>query len=337
MELAYPMPHIPTAPVSLCFLTISLTIYFMFPAHWRKDTGFTRQLRWLVVAQLYMAAHMVVNNVLFTFIFFTSLPSYLQWLAALALPGIREFSSFVLTAICRRVAGGKEDIKAIMIIASFLDIYHALFLAISVASLANVITTWAFFGVDFVFNAYALIKICRASKSGRPMTELGEDVLGLVQGMFLGFVVSLVYLASLVVIYHGPNANVLGNIKNSYFDFEEIGNLEATVRSILLIVAVETVTSLVTIVVLYLKCHIDPALVFLHLMKEYGLIISTQMLYWFFIFFCLLESELWETFPCFLLLPPSLCSCLCDRPDLRVHLGFGSPKVAQPHHHCQPV
>ena len=191
--------------------------------------------------------------------------------------------------LLRRVAGGKEDINASMVIASFLDIFYALFLAIAVAGLANVVTTWVFFAVDFLFNAYGLFKIYKTAKSG--LFNVAEDVLGLVQGMFIGLVVSLTYLASLVAIYHGPNAEVMGNIKNSYFDFAEITDLESTVQNILLIVGIETATSLVTIAILRFKCQIRPALAFLHLMKEYGLIISAQMLYWFYLFFCLLESK----------------------------------------------
>ena len=213
--------------------------------------------------------------------------------------------------LLRRVAGGEVDINANMVIASFLDISYALFLAISVAGLANIVTTWAFFAVGFLFNAYGLFKIYKLAawnvphnttqditqntagikKAGSSLADVGEEVLGLVQGMFIGFAVSLTYLASLVVIYNGPNAVVMGNIKNSYFDFAEISNLEDTVRSILLIVSIESFTSLATVAVLHFKCKINPALVFLHLMKEFGFVIGTQMLYWFYLFFCLLEGE----------------------------------------------
>ena len=220
------------------------------------------------------------------------------------------------------MAGGEVDINGNMVIASFLDISYALFLAISVAGLANVVTTWTFFAVGLLFNAYGLFKLYKAAarsiackgdifpactKATKGLAQepagfdvqrvrsslavVGEEVLGLVQGMFISFVVSLSYLASLVVIYNGPNAEVMGNIKNSYFDFAEITNLEDTVRSILLIVAIETATSLATLAILHFKCKINPALVFLHLTKEYGFIISTQLLYWFYLFFCLLESE----------------------------------------------
>ena len=128
-------------------------------------------------------------------------------------------------------------------------------------------------------------------KAGSSLADVGEEVLGLVQGMFIGFAVSLTYLASLLVIYNGPNAAVMGNIKNSYFDFAEISNLEDTVRSILLIVAIESFTSLATVAVHHFKCKINPALVFIHLMKEFGFVIDTQMLYWFYLFFCLLKGE----------------------------------------------
>ena len=92
---------IPMVPTSSCFLAISITVCLLFPAAWRREPAFATQLKWLIVAQLYMAGHMVVNNLFFNFVFFISLPSYLQWLAAFALPGIREFSGYVLNTICR--------------------------------------------------------------------------------------------------------------------------------------------------------------------------------------------------------------------------------------------
>ena len=92
---------IPMLPTSSCFLAISITVALLFPADWRQQPAFANQLKWLIVAQLYMAGHMVVNNLFFNFVFFISLPDYLQWLAAFALPAIREFSGNVLNAICR--------------------------------------------------------------------------------------------------------------------------------------------------------------------------------------------------------------------------------------------
>ena len=94
---------IPMIPTSSCFLAIGITVCLLFPAAWRKETAFANQLKWLIAAQLYMASHMVVNILFFNFVFFISLPSYLQWLAAFALPAIREFSGYVLNAICRLV------------------------------------------------------------------------------------------------------------------------------------------------------------------------------------------------------------------------------------------
>ena len=84
----------------------------------------------------------------------------------------RTISSYELL---RRVAGGKEDINGSMVVASFLDIWHDLFLAIAVASLADVVTTWAFFGVNFLFNVFGLFKIYKAAKSN--LADVGEEEL----------------------------------------------------------------------------------------------------------------------------------------------------------------
>ena len=101
LELPGPVPMIPMLPVSSCFLAISITVCLLFPAAWRQEPAFASQLKWLIAAQLYMAGHMVVNFLFFNFVFFTTLPDYLQWLAAFALPAIRELSGYLLNAICR--------------------------------------------------------------------------------------------------------------------------------------------------------------------------------------------------------------------------------------------
>ena len=101
LKLPGPVPMIPMLPVSSCFLAISITVCLLFPAAWRQEPAFANQLKWLTVAQLYMAGHMVVNFLFFNFVFFTTLPDYLQWLAAFALPAIRELSGYLLNAICR--------------------------------------------------------------------------------------------------------------------------------------------------------------------------------------------------------------------------------------------
>ena len=100
-NLPGPAAMIPMLSTLACFLAMSITIYHLFPANWRQEPAFASQLKWLIVAQLYMAGHMIVTNLFYNFVFFITLPSYLQWLAALALPAIREFSGYMLTAICR--------------------------------------------------------------------------------------------------------------------------------------------------------------------------------------------------------------------------------------------
>ena len=101
LDLPGPTPMTPMIPTSACFLAVSIAVCFIFPASWRREAAFARQLKWLISAQLYMVGHMIVNLLFFNFVFFTSLASNLHWLAALALPAIREISRYLLNALCR--------------------------------------------------------------------------------------------------------------------------------------------------------------------------------------------------------------------------------------------
>ena len=101
LDMPGPVPMIPMILVSSCFLAISITVCLIFPKDWRQEPAFASQLKWLILSQLYTATHMLLCFIFFNFVFFTTMPLYLQWLAAIALPAIRELSRHIRNFICR--------------------------------------------------------------------------------------------------------------------------------------------------------------------------------------------------------------------------------------------
>ena len=79
--------------------------------------------------------------------------------------------------------------------------------------------------------------------------------------------------------YYGPNSNILGNVKNGYWQFSAVNNLWGPTKNLLFLVTVDSIS--LTFVTIFIFCAINTNLVhvFIQLMKEYGRIFSIHAYY----------------------------------------------------------
>ena len=74
--------------------------------------------------------------------------------------------------------------------------------------------------------SHLAIKISMTWRAKRNITEkslqkLKKSVQILVLAESLEIVIPLAYLVCFVIAYYGPNADILGNIKNGYWQYQE--------------------------------------------------------------------------------------------------------------------
>ena len=120
---------------------------------------------------------------------------------------------------------------------SFLNIHinagHSLFLVIKIGSMATDVTTYWILDVDFLINLCSCYKIFKLHKTKKVLHEIGklkskkeEEVQMLVVCEMMEILVHLVYLSNFVIAYYGPNANFLGNIRNRYWQYIAVKDVE---------------------------------------------------------------------------------------------------------------
>jgi hypothetical protein len=92
---------------------------------------------------------------------------------------------------------------------SIMGLFSSLFLSTCVGSVGTFISTFILLGLDFVINVYATYSIWRKYRAGQ-FQECGEKLKGLVVTEFNAIFVPFSYLLCFLVVYYGPNAEVIG-------------------------------------------------------------------------------------------------------------------------------
>ena len=97
--------------------------------------------------------------------------------------------------------------------------YHMIFLSVCVGGNATDATLYILVATDFIINNYFAAVTWRAKRNftEKSLPKLKKSVQILVLSESLEIVIPLAYLLCFVIAYHGPNADILGNIKNGYW------------------------------------------------------------------------------------------------------------------------
>ena len=235
-------------------------IWFQFPLAWRADPAFRTRAKFLLLAQMFILV-MSLQYWAFSWTFFAVPLQYQWILAilltlvrelnTLALAAICEkepnfniakgeqnqhclFRVFFvslktqlilmsdISAIAQQIALG-PDISVELVAHNLAISYHMIFLSVCVGGLATDATLYVLIAIDFVINIYFVVISWRAKRNHteESLQKLMKSVQILVLAESLEIVIPLAYLLCFIIAYHGPNADILGNIKNSYWQYQE--------------------------------------------------------------------------------------------------------------------
>lgn len=100
--------------------------------------------------------------------------------------------------------------------------YHMIFLSVCVGGIATDLTLYILVGIDLIINIFFVIQTWRAKRNPteKNVEKLMKSVQILVLAESLEIIIPLAYLLCFIIAYHGPNAEILGNIKNSYWQYQ---------------------------------------------------------------------------------------------------------------------
>ena len=252
-----------------------VTIWFLFKKEWRKITEFRKRLKYFILALALSQVLTVQYNIIAKFLL--EYKDNYQWVIALTLPFSIEFNSWVVTKLATKASGG--DIRTVEVNAShFMATRHALFLTYTLGSIATDTTSNIIMATDFLLYLSLAIRLIRLKKKDPYNAEKQIDLLqGLALSQMIEFVVPLVYVLVFCSAYFGPNAHLIGNVKNSYFQYNKVENVVESIKSIGIFLLVDIFSLISNTVILRTFANISLYKALCVYLKEYGVIFTINL------------------------------------------------------------
>lgn len=263
----------------LCGFVITTTcfvaIWYMFPYEVRKNSEFRKRLNSLVIA-LIMNTSITFQYGIVTKLFILFPKSY-QWTAALLLPCIKEFNQWIMVKLISKSTNGDFVSARITCEFSILSSY-ALFIVYTIGSIANSTTSMVLLGVDCLSNLLLVLQlICFKKKHCVDVEKQMKIIQTLVMNEMIEFMVPLAYVISFVIAYYGPNANLIGNISNDYWQYSAVENIRNAIKEIMIFFFFSSSSLVLSSILLWKICRINLYYAYVELRKEFGLTLSVQM------------------------------------------------------------
>ena len=249
---------------------ILATIWYRFPKQWRHDPKIRNRTKFYVIGNNFeMFINMeaiVVTKILL------SIPSIFQWIAALFLPLLREFNLWIILKISNKSCDGDYRATRLLFTQVVLTA-HSLLMAYTIGSIATLESSIVIIGADILFNGYLCFKIMYLKRKDQTLQRRELQMIlmqELVVAGIIEFIVPLSYLLCFLMAYFGPNATLIGNVKNSYWQFRATEDINHTIIYLCIFFFIDLLSLLLCAQILWKFCKLSLYRAFAALQKEFG-------------------------------------------------------------------
>ena len=264
---SYPIPFLGILATYSFRVLYCIVQWNLFPKDWRSNANFRRQMKYFLMYLIFT----ILTNIIYTItiVIVSKSSNQNQPFVSLALPLEREIFLFLSEKLIKKSSNGDPD-AAIIILKYFISIRHSISLCYVVTIVTDT-TSWTMMSVDFAINLLICLRIVWLNKC-KPFTKTKQ--VGLLQELALyemgEFLVPLSFVLVFVSAYFGPNAELFGNISNSYWNYKSVEDIHHTLENMMKLFLVDFSSTISTSLILWFSCKINLYKVFVALRKEFG-------------------------------------------------------------------
>ena len=270
----YNLP-LPFAPVVL-----NLGVFTFAWMLWREislqnmDVGDRSRKLWFLFSIIYGAlfgtSYQLLNSLK------EGLPLQLEWTVSIILPIVRHLVLIVGEKIVQRAKPSNIETMNFQLHMG-VKCFHEFFVVLQLAQM-HISTFYAILGVEFLLHLYTCYKIIRIHRKPNDINfqtevdrrkDMEKLISDLVLDLIIEIYVPICYLVTFISAYFGPNAHILGNIGNSYWNFRAVQNVGDVISVDLQMAGIDLGMLLTTGTILWVVCGINLFNEFCILMKTY--------------------------------------------------------------------
>ena len=236
---------------------------------------------------------------------FLKAPKEYQWIIGIFTPLVRELFVWTLLEVSYKASGisnltrliqgnhgshSKYPQKLKLSCIHYMGSRHALFLAVVMGSVATSATTNVIIALDFFINVYLGMKIIyllKYSKKENSRIIAQEELQELVMNERVETIIPLTYILCFLLGYYGPNAEWLGNIQLTLWQFQGVTNVRTFLETLFLLVSIDFMSGIINGLILWKICKINIFKTLLDIQKEFWIVMAIQEGY----LFCEVKSR----------------------------------------------
>ena len=258
----------------------------------RSDSHFKKRFGFYFVAQCLRPITAWLYGFLGTA--FLKAPKEYQWIIAIFTPLVREIFVWTLLEVSYRASGisnltrliqgthgshSKYPQKLKLSCIHYMGSRHALFLAVVMGSVATSATTNVIIALDFAINVYLalnIIYLLKYSKKENSRIIAQEELQELVMNERVETIIPLTYIVCFLLGYYGPNAEYLGNVQLTLWQFQGVTNVRRFLETLFLLVCIDFMSGIINGLILWKVCKINIFKTLLDIQKEFWIIMAVQ-------------------------------------------------------------
>ena len=255
----------PPMPLTLLLIPIVFiaqygTLYVLVSKHQDVSSDTKKRLKQFIISRVWVnVVELQYQGLGFLFVL---LPINFQWILAFALPLVREINYHIFYKIM--IDSLHLDNGKLGIIIG-VNAYNALYVAVKIGHTATLTTSICILIVDFLINLHSCKVLVKIHTTITPnicgneqhIKEREYQLSKLILTELMEIILPLVYIVTVVIGYYGPNAEILGNIRNEYWQYEIINDLKGLTLSVLLMAIADSFSALIVGLWLWKACSID--------------------------------------------------------------------------------
>ena len=274
----YPMPFQGYLVGFFTWHGMTISLWFQIPTKWREHNLVRQRFKYAILLLFVISATEVAyKGIRKTFL---TIPSGYQWSLFIVLVIIREIHAKILAFLGRKVA--EFDDWCIEVIAThFAGCRHTLFLAVAISTVATNTTSYVILGIDFVTNILFSIIIIYLHKKPSNSSKRWKTnaIMNVVVNESIEFIMPIAYILCFLMAYYGPNADILGNVKNDYWQYSAVSDIDDTMKWISIMFGIDFISTIISFLLLRIFCKINIFKIYVLLQKEMWYVLSVHQCY----------------------------------------------------------
>ena len=152
---------------------------------------------------------------------------------------------------------------------------HSFILTFILGSNITPVTAYLIMIAELMSNTWDFVKIIKLHQQDSVISkqQKTEAVNCLSLKEYLELLIPAIYCVSFAIAFHGPNAEILGNVRNGYWQYEKVDKLMEKLNNIGIFFAIDSLRSLLFGLTLWYFCKLNMLTAYGKVIRRFGFLV----------------------------------------------------------------